>query len=286
MSGPNDSLPSNVAQSLQQGVTALLASRTTAWLLSVVPDGELLMLTLALLALVHGLPRWAVVRRLSDLVQHALSSIALNTLLSASVLPNDPGLTVVNLVAVFMLASALQHGASRGAARYLLVSNLSACLKGFGASAVAVAWTMAFVPYALGTDPVVVQLAGLVTVQTFTEWIQAGVPPGLHLPTVLLLVYFFAPFAEEFPALTSIFDFAVFCIANDLGTACPPWSLAVGLWVVWRLEPDRDTRYLAGAAGASIAVVVAMDALASLVSADPILVITALLVAMGILLEA
>jgi hypothetical protein len=274
---------------LEQNVVALLGSRSSQALLRVMPPADLALACVALvMALRGGVPAHTpLLSRVSDIVAHVLSTTALNTVLVGATVPGDAALTCANLLGVFFLSSVLApSGSMSDTAQYLLVYNLSAALQGFREAGLALAWALAFAPthapWMPGRD--VVALAQLVTVETLSSWLRAWLPPGLLLPTTLVLLYLCAPFVPYFPPLRRLYRFAVFAVSNDRQIRfVPSWLMAVALWGLGRADPDPVGRAFAAMAGASVAVVVVLDAMQFAMDKDPGATLMAVLVAIRIL---
>jgi hypothetical protein len=268
---------------LEQGVVALLSSKSTQALLRFVPAAELALSCASLVAVLQSVPRQAVVAgRVSRLVSRVLATIALNTVLQSVARAPDAGIAAVNLLSVFFLSGVLDpDGAMATTAQFLLVSTLSDALQ--ASDALSGAWALAFLP---GLPEDVAVLAQLVSVETFSTWLRGWMPPSLLLPSAALLLYLCAPFTAEFPTLGRLYRFAVFAFSEDAHfSALPAWLIAAGLWALYRMEPDSVSRRLASAAGVNVAVLAVLDATRFALDNDPAPTLLGLLVAIRILEE-
>ena len=285
----SSSLPGSMIAGLEQNVVALLGSRSSQALLRLMPHADLALACVALVVALHGAvpARTPLLSRVSDILASVLSTAALNTVLVGATVPGDAVLTCANLLCIFFLSSVLApNGSMSDTSQYLLVYNLSTALMGFRAEGLALAWAIAFtpthVPWTLGRD--VISLAQLVTVETLSGWLRDWLPPGLLLPTTLVLLYLCAPFVPYFPPLRRLYRFAVFAVSNDRQIrGVPAWLMAVALWGVGRADPDPIGRAFAAMAGASVAVVVLLDAMQFAMDKDPGATLMAVLVAIRIL---
>jgi hypothetical protein len=279
------SMPASMAIGLEQGAVALLGSKSSRALLELTSHEELILLCAALIAVTSAIPESIrLVGRLSSLMGQVFSTIALNTTLSAVVVERDPCLTCVNLLGVYLFGMALQQESVGLSAQYVLVSSLSATLQTFKGDTLAVAWALALVPVTLGVSPDLVNLAQLVTVETFTGWLRALLPKGTLLPSTLLLLYLTVPFAGQFPLLTRLYRFAVFAVSNDPQMhAVSTWVVAGGLWCLWIADADPVGRTFAGMAGANVSVLVILDAIRFAMDNDPAPVLLTLLVTIRVL---
>jgi hypothetical protein len=269
---------------LEQGVLALLGSKSTSALTRLIPHSELVLACSGLIAVLRGVPRdMAVAGRVSHLMSQVLFTVALNTLLQWVSDGVRGDLACINLLAVYFWGKAVhQAGDIAVTAQYLLVSNLSRTLQGFQhGEALSAAWALAFVR---GLPSDANELAQLVTVESFSAWLRDWFPQSLLLPSTALLLYLCAPFVEEFPALGRLYRFAVFAFTADSSFASvPAWLTATGLWALWRAETDPVSRRLAAVAGCNLAVVAILDALQFAMDNDPAPTLIALLVAIRIL---
>ena len=277
---------SPLATGLEQGALALLGSKSSRALLELVPHGDLILLCVALIAVMGAVPRGApLVGRVSALMGQVLATIALNAALTAAVVAGDVPLTCVNLLGVFFLGTAVRQEDAGLSAQYLLVANLSDALRQTP-DALGVAWALITVPEALGVGADIVQLAQLVTVETFMGFLRGVLPsgPGMLLACTLLLLYLTAPFVERFPPLARMNRFAVFAVSNDPQLhGVSPWTIAACLWGLWLADPEPTGRAFAAAAGANVAVLAVLDALRYALDNDPAPVLIALLVGIRIL---
>lgn len=285
--GMATSMPMSIVTGLDQGIVALLGSKSTQTLLRFTPAGELVLLCAGLMVATRAVPSGTpLMGRVSATMTQIFYTIALNAVLGAVVVPGDPGVSCVNLLGVFFLgASVGQEGASV-TAQYLLVSNLSTALQGFGEGALALAWALAFVPHAMGWDSSLAQLAQLVTVETFSSWSMRIIPQSFLLPSTIVLLYLLAPFTERFPALNRMYRFAVFAVSREMRLhAIPPWMLAAALWALWNVEPDPVSRRFAAVAGGTVGVLVLMDAMQFAMDNDPAPTLVALLISIQLFEE-
>jgi hypothetical protein len=274
---------------VDQGVLALLGSKSTQALLRLIPFVDLILVCVCLGVAIHcGTHRLhlPVAGRLCGIMQQVLFTIALNTLLSNASVKRDPSLTCANLLGVYMLTRVfLPNGALPETAQYLVVFNLSTALQGFNAAGLAVAWAFAFVPHAfpwVGHD--LSGLAQLVTVETFTSWLRGWLATGLLLPTTLILLYLCAPFIQAFPPLKRLYRFAVFAVSNDPQLLIvPAWLLGFALWGLWQLEADQVSRTLAALAGVNVGVLALLDSMQFAMDNDPAPTLLALLITIRIL---
>jgi len=280
-------MTASLAIGLEQGALALLGSKSSRALLTLVSHDELILLCCALLAVTSAVPRrWALVGRVSSLMGHVFSTIALNTALAGVVVENDPPMTCLNLLGVYFLGMAARQEDAGLTAQYLLVSNLSQALRQGVQESLGVAWALIAVPPALmgGVGEDLQQLARLVTVETFTGFLRANLPSGGLLATTLLLLYFTTPFVGQFPVLVRMNRFAVFAVSNDPQLhGVSPWLIAACLWGLWLSDPEPTGRAFAASAGSNVAVLAVLDALRYAMDNDPAPVLIALLVAIQIL---
>jgi hypothetical protein len=266
---------------LEQGMLALLGSKSASALRRLVPAADLALACLALVAILRAAPRRAaVLGRASGLMAQVLFSTALDAVLRGVSATQDGGLACVSLLAIFYWGGALDpHGELSTTAQYLLVASLTDRLRG-SQPALFTAWAAAFSP-AVPAD--VSGLAQLVTIETLNLWLREWMPPSLLLPSAAVLLYLCAPFTGEFPALNRLYRFAVFALANDAAFAsAPTWLVAAGLWALWQAEPDPVSKRLAAIAGRSVAVLAVLDAMRFAMDNDPAPLLIALLVALQI----
>jgi hypothetical protein len=283
MAGDQANLLLSTKSGFQQGVMALLGSKTSQALLALISPEEMLLFSFAALALAKGVPRLAVLRRVSAVMLQVFSTIALSAALSAVVMP-EVGSTLVNIASVYALAMGLEHEAGADTAKYLLVSKLAGAVQGFQYAGIPVAWTLACAASLARAEEGMAEIARLVTVQCFTQWLSASMPQSMLFATVLLLMYLASPFVEVFPPMAQLYQFAVFAVTNDMHLqSVPLWALGAVLWVVWTLEPDAITKQFAAIAGANVLVLLVLQCIGFAVDSDPAPVLLGIIVTIGIL---
>lgn len=277
----------SLATGVDQGVLALLGSKSSQALLRLIPHVDLILVCVSLGAVMHAIPaHLPLARRVSSILGQVLFTVALDTSLSSVSVERSVPLTCANLISIFLLTSVfLPHGALPETAQYLVVFNLSTAIQGFHGSGLAVAWAFAFIPRAipalLGED--LVSLAQLVTVETWASWLRVWLPRGLLLPTTLVLLYLCAPFVQAFPPLQRLYRFAVFAVTNDPHfLLVPAWLVAVALWGLWQLEPDEVSKSFAARAGVNLGIVALLDAMRFAMDNDPAPTLMALLITIRI----
>lgn len=275
-------IPTFVVTGVEQGVAALLGTKSTAELLKLVPHADLILITMAL---VVATSEMAALGRVSSLLRQVFYTIALNTVLSAVTMPQDPVLTCLNLLSVFFVGAAMQQEEPSLTAQYILVAQLTEAIQAFRGEALAMAWALAVVPASLGIASDLRNLAQLVTIETFMEFIKAHLPPETLLPGALLLLYMIAPFVEEFPPLKRMFRFAVFAVTNDRQAhSMPPWLVGAGLWGIWLIDTRKTSagKTFAASAAANVMVVVILDAARTALDNDPALTLVSILLSLQI----
>lgn len=282
------SIPVSLVVGLEQGVLALLGSKSTRALVQLIPHADLVLLCGALFAILHPVPDWLpVVGRVSDIMANVLYTIAINTLFDSVVDPVDTGLTCINLLAIFFLGSALHpNNTIAVTSQYLLVSTLSNSLQGAWGDGLALAWALAFIPYslALAGGEQMASLAQLVASENTFAWLKGVLPRETLLPSALVVLYLCAPFMSSFPSLNRLYRFAVFALSNDPQLhSLPVGLLAVGMWILWQFEPDPVSKSMAATAGANLGVLVLLDAMQFAMDNDPALVLVSLLLVIRIL---
>lgn len=277
-------MQTSMATGLEQGAVALLGSKSSQTLLKLTSHEEVVLLCCALIAVTSAVPNGiALVGRISSLMTQVFVTVALNTTLSAVVVPEDAGLTFINLIAVYLFGAALQQENASVSAQYMLVSNLSTALQVFKGEALSVAWTLALVPASLGVAQDVAGLAQMVAVESFTGWLKALLPRGALLPSTLVLLYLTAPFTTQFPLLARLYRFTVFAVSNDPQLhSVPSWMIATVLWALWMSDTDPVAKTFTAMAGANVAVLVALDYMQFAMDNDPAPVLVTLLVSIHI----
>lgn len=268
---------------LEQGVVAVLGSKSTTALLRFSRPHELLLAACSLLAVLHAARAQSTARVTRILVQ-VVRTIALSTALEWVSTGSDRVLTLAQLLAVFFWGQALDRGGEMElTAQYLLAVRLSATLHHH--ELLPIAWALAFAPAHL-FPPDISQLGQLVSVESLSAWLSDWLPRDLLLLSTAALLYLCAPFADEFPALNRLFRFAVFAFANDTQlSGVPAWLLAAGLWALWQAEDSPAGRRLASVAGCNMAVLAVLDALRFAMDDDPAPTLVALLIVIRILEE-
>jgi hypothetical protein len=282
------SIPTSLVVGLEQGVLALLGSKSTRALVKLTPHNDLVLLCCACYAILRPVPAWVpVFGKVSDIMANIVYSIAINTLFDSVVVPDDTGLSCINLLSIFFIGSALQPDNSlTTTSQYLLVSTLSSALQGFKGDSLAIAWALAFVPKALMIEngEQIATLAQLVAFENISSWLRGGLPRETLLPGTLATLYLCAPFISEFPTLGRLYRFAVFAVSNDGQLhSLPIWMLAVGMWILWELEPDPVSKSLAAVAGANLGVLMLLDAMQFAMDNDPGLILISLLLVVRVL---
>lgn len=270
---------------LEQGVIALLGSKSSEALLTFSEPHDLLLMCCSILAALSAaqFPGGRLVTRTLTQVVH---TITLDVALRWASKGPDMVLVAAQLLAVFLLGRALDHegGEMSLTAQFLLVSRLSATL--LRGSYLPVAWALAFTPS--GVVPAdLAQIGQLVAVESLTAWLSDWLPRDLLLLSTAVLLYMAAPFASGLPVLNRLYRFAVFAVSKDTHfAAVPPWLMAVGLWALWQAEDDPVAKHLASAAGANLAVVATLDALRFAMDDDPAPTLVSLLLVVRVLEDA
>ena len=279
------------ATGVEQGVVALLGSKSTAELLTFTSHTDLMLMAGALTVVMSSVPpHIPLVGRVSSLMRQVFATITLNTILESVVVPRDPATTCVNLLGIFLLLGTALHQEDSGlTAQYVLVVHLTRALQAFNSQTetLAAAWALAVVPSMLGLAGDLAGLAQLVTVETFMEWVRSTLPPDSLLASSILLLYLTAPFMKRFPVLRRLYRFAVFAVTNDGQMhSTPLWLVGAAMWGLYVLEDCSESkagkRFLA-MAGANVAVIVLLDTARPVLDNDPALALISILLAIRIL---
>lgn len=282
-------LPTFMMTGVEQGVVALLGTKSSEELLVLVPQGDLLLITTALAVLTSsksvpgGTP---LVGRVSSLVHQIFQTITLNTLLSVVSVQHDPITTCFNLLAVFFFGSAIQQDEIGLASQYVLVARLVDVIQVFRDEALAIAWAISAIPNTLGVTGGLLSLAQLTTVDTFLGRLKGVLPTETLLPAALLLLYLTAPFVAEYPLLRRMYRFAVFAVTNDQQVhVLPLWVIVVGCWIAWLVDTRHTSvgKTFAANTAANVGVVAVLDSARFVLDNDPALALISILVAFQIL---
>ena len=285
-----ETLPSIVATGVEQGVVALLGTKSSEELLRLIPHEDVLLMSAALTTVLSSwssLDPLSSIGVVSSLLYQVMSTVTLNTLLGYVTVPDDSITTCFNLLCVFFAGYALRQGEPSMAAQYVMVANITAAIQAFQDEALAIAWTLSVVPAALGvTTGSLHSLTQLVTVETFMGWIRAALPQDTLLPAALLLLYLTAPFVAQYPLLRRMYRFAVFAVTNDqVAHAVPPWLVAVFFWCAWFMDkrPSSAGKTFAANAAANVGVVAILDTARVVLDNDPVPSLLSILIAFQIL---
>ncbi len=280
-------LPMFMVTGVEQGVVALLGTKSSEKLRTLFSHEDLLLGIAALIVLTWSIPKSApVAGRVSSLMHQVLVTIGLDTLLSAVSLPQDQFTTCFNLLAVFFAGAAVHQEDPCMATQYVLVSRLTDVIQGFQGEALAVAWTVSVIPETLGVTGSLLSLAQLTTVETFMGRVRATLPKETLLPAALLLLYLTAPFVAQFSLLKRMYRFAVFAVTNDQQIhAIPLWLVVVGCWVAWLADPRPTSaaRTFAANTAANVGVVAVLDSARFALDNDPVVALLSILIAFQIL---
>lgn len=281
-------LPTVMMTGVEQGVIALLGTKSTAELLALVPHEDLLLMTVALISVTSAVSSSSPssLGMVSSLMHQVLSTVALNTALAYVTVERDPTTTCFNLLCVFFVGSALRQDEPSLAAQYVLVASITSAIEPLQTEALAVAWAVSVVPPAMGlAGGSLHSLAQLVTVETFMGWIRSALPTETLLPAALLLLYLTAPFVTQFPLLKRMYRFAVFAVTNDQqAQKVPSWLIAAGFWAAWVADsrPSSAGKTFAANAAANVGVVAVLDATRFVLDNDPAPTLLSILIAFQI----
>lgn len=285
-----ETLPSIVATGVEQGVVALLGTKSSEELLLLISHEDVLLMSAAFTAIVYtwsSRDSLSSIGVVSSLLYQVMSTVTLNTLLGYVTVPGDSITTCFNLLCVFFAGYALHQGEPSMAAQYVLVANVTAAIQAYQDEALAIAWTLSVVPVALGvTTGSLHSLTQLVTVETFMGWIRAALPQDTLLPAALLLLYLTAPFVAQYPVLRRMYRFAVFAVTNDqVVHAVPPWLVAIFFWCAWFMDsrPSSAGKTFAANAAANVGVVAILDAARFVLDNDPVPTLLSILIAFQII---
>jgi hypothetical protein len=279
MPAPPGSLPMKIGSSVERGLISILSVKCTG-LLSSVSSGPLILLVSSAAVVVHrSLHGAQYVTRVSNMMTEVFTGISINTLMSIVTIPEDTGLTFVNLFCVYTLCYLFRDDYTLGVAQYLIASNLRSAINGFGRFEVlAVAWTISVLPSMARIDEDLSTLAQFIGVQWCVSWFSSSQSSTLALPVTLSLIYLLSPLARIFPVLSSVNGYAVFAVTSDPKLApIPSFALITCLWIAWRTALDEVTTGFALRAGAGLLVSTTIDSLQPLIDQDPIPVILAIL---------
>jgi len=278
------SLPSSTVSSTENSLIALLGIHSTKALLRFSHKSEILLMSASAVVVFKAMHTDTTGKRVSRLMTRIFLSIATDTLLHSVIIPQDRGLTVVNLISIYTMCYLLNAESLTGVAQYLLASNLSKTLRLFDKEAIALCSVIWCLPPSLGLDQDAISLSRLVTVQWATSLLSGSLPAGMLLPVALCIMYLAQPFVQFFPVLAQLNSFAVFAVTNDiLASSTPSWILFAFMWSAWRLAPDPVCLVFSQRAGTAVLVVSVMSCLQAPMHNDPIPVIVSMLLAIRIL---
>lgn len=278
------SLPSTLASEVERSILALLGTAGSHALARYVPQARLTLYCWAAVVAARGLPQVFLLRRLSRFLIRAFYSIALRTTLNGLVDSADPGLTLLNLLSLHTLACAVHTDAFGGAALYLLVSSIDAAVSPLGAGALPLLFLAQSLSLAVPVHASFTELCGMCLVQFATQALYSAIPRDQLFLGVVLVLYLSYPFAQLFPSLSGLYAFAIYASTTDMQLqGIPPWLLACGLWLLWRLSTDDVSQRITCVAGGNVLTLLFLTEMDAVLRSDPIPVLLAVMLVIDIL---
>jgi len=283
MSAPAPSLPSSVTAGLERSVLAVLGSASAQALQRLGPRASVALYCWAALVAARGLPPVVVVGRVSRILQRAFTSVAVSSTLQAASVPGDVGLSLLNLLSLYMLAAGTGGQAVEGASEYLLVTYIAEAVAGVASAGLPVLFLAYCLAQVAPVHPSLPRLCSMCMVHYATRRLAALLPEHQYFLCVTAVLYLSHPFVALFPSLDDFFSFAIYAVSTDLQLrAAPLWQLACGFWVLWRLAPDEVGQRVGCMAGSNVLALMLLHSLRPMLDTDPALVILSILVTLDI----
>lgn len=281
MSAP--SLPSSASAGLERSVLAVLGSASAQALHRLGPRASVTLYCWAALVAARGVPPVMVVGRVSRILQRAFTSVAVGASLQAASVPGELGLSVLNLLALYMLAAGWGGQAVEGASEYQLVSFIARAVAGLGGAGLPVLFAAYCLAQVAPVHPSLPRLCSMCMVHYTTRRLALLLPEHQYFLCVTAVLYLTHPFVALFPVLDDLFSFAIYAVSTDLHLrAVPLWQLACAFWALWRLAPDEVGQRVGAMAGANVLAVAMLQGLQPVLDADPAPVVLSILIALDI----
>jgi hypothetical protein len=166
-------------------------------------------------------------------LQNLIHSIVLDTTLSIVVL-QETGLTLFNLISVY-LCSLLFHVDDVGnAAEYIIASRIGDVLganKSIQALVPVIFYTnMKFLDH----TPIVQHAISLMCMYMFQQWLMSQIPSNFLLPCLLCLLYAVSPFIHYFPPAIDFLNFLMVSVTRQLRiSGIPHWIQIMFFVMLW-----------------------------------------------------
>jgi hypothetical protein len=176
--------------------------------------------------------------KLPAVVQNIMHSISLDTALSLAIF-RETGLTIVNLLSVFLIGSAFQEEDFSGSAQYIAATHIADIISLANSVDIFVAIGIYIIIQTIKGFPRVKETVSIAILSIVQNWFLKQIPTHSQLPCLFMLIYMTQPFINSSTRVVDIYNFIIMTTTSSLAlNGIPHWTQAVIFYVVWLSQID------------------------------------------------
>lgn len=232
-----EGMEKEVLGAIESSVVALLSKLASGILSKLVTGGDLIAVAISVYVLCESMPKVQFVHRIMDVFSKIAKGMAFNLILQ-QVHMKESLLSLSNLLCVTLLLNSVQTLSVP--AQYLFADQMVAAANKLGDDGFEAILLAMVLTTTITQDEMCHKLSSLVLVNYLNTWLSSHLPGHLRLVTAMLMLYFCAPLLDRFPALTKIYNFAIYTSSDKLGVpgtlcdtpACFMYILACFMYIL------------------------------------------------------
>lgn len=266
-----------VAKTLSKGILAQITLVITGFLADYSAVPMLLVLSSCYLVLLF--------LRVQESLQRLLLSVAINQALSA-VVTSEVGLTLLNLLAVFLLGSAFEENDTSGTAQYMFAVQVSDILQVQDFIGVVVVLAVYMQVQVFASMPRIKETLLLVVMYVLQGWILRQIPRDAQMPCMFMILYALYPFLTTSDKALNFYNFILMSFTASLHyNEVSYWVQCVFAGVVYLAHFDDISRAVGQNVCMRLFTVATVQSILMLARTDPLLVYGMLLIGLHFLMN-
>lgn len=201
-----------------------------------------------------------------------MHSLAIDTGFSL-VQDKDTGLTIINMLGVYLLGTSFDEDNVSGTAQYMLAMQVTTLLQNNILVEIVIALILYLNLSVLEKYPRLHDTMSLIVMNLVQTWVIQQVPKQTQLPCVIMMLYVIVPFMKYYSKAADAYNFIIMTVTSMLmisGVAY--WIQTIIFVMIWMFKNDQVSETLGQLATLRLAQMTFISSLSGMARTDPFFV--------------
>lgn len=221
----------------------------------------------------------------SPLCLNIAHSLSLDTAL-AMVVYRERYLTIINLLAIFLIGTAFNEDDISGTAQYIVAMKIAEISSTRNTVDILVAIVIYFITQQIRGYPRLKGTLSIAVLSIIQNWFVQEIPKDTQIPCILMLLYAFSPWLDKSTRMIDIYSILLNTITYTLSIKGVPYiTQTVIAAVVWLCHVDMVSERISQMVMIRLLQLVFLQTMQNMFRSDPFLVCTSMIIFLQFLLD-